>query len=124
MVCLFAIFRGFVNSDGTSDGTRTSGEHNEVYLGFSRDGFNFWRQYDGTPVEGGERPRKPFMPQTWPRHSWRYTDVQGSGGGFVYAPPLGRGIQYFGSHLLFMRQFRFPGRFFHTRMVHVCEWVH
>ena len=83
MICLFAIFRGFVNDAGTTDGTRTSGEHNEVYLGFSRDGFHFWRQYDGTAVEGGVRPRLPFMPQTWPQHSWRYSDIQGSGGGFL-----------------------------------------
>eukprot|EP01052_Picozoa_sp_SAG31_P060261 SAG31_NODE_19458_length_601_cov_0.922311_1_plen_152_part_10 len=77
---MFVIFRGFVNPLGRTDGTRTSGEHNEVYLGFSRDGFHFWRQYDGTPVEGGLTPRKPFMAQTWPRHSWRYSDVQGAGG--------------------------------------------
>lgn len=83
LACLFVIFRGFVNPAGTTDGTRTSGEHNEVYLGFSRDGFHFWRQYDGSAVEGGAFPRKPFMTQTWPQHSWRYTDVQGVGGGFV-----------------------------------------
>ena len=80
MVCMFAIFRGFVNPAGTTDGTRTSGEHNEVYLGFSRDGFHFWRQHDGTPIEGGVTPRKPFMTQSWPQHSWRYSDVQGAGG--------------------------------------------
>lgn len=80
MICMFAIFRGFVDPEGTTDGTRTSGEHNEVYLGFSRDGFHFWRQYDGTPREGGITPRKPFMTQTWPQHSWRYSDIQGAGG--------------------------------------------
>ena len=40
MLCQMAIFRGFVNPEGETDGTRTSGEHNEVYLGFSRDGFH------------------------------------------------------------------------------------
>ena len=40
----------------------------------------FWRQYDGTAIEGGITPRKPFMAQTWPQHSWRYSDIQGAGG--------------------------------------------
>ena len=36
MVGFFSIFRGFVNENGTCSGARTSGEHDEIYLGFSR----------------------------------------------------------------------------------------
>ena len=36
MIGFFSIFRGFVNENGTCTGARTSGEHDEIYLGFSR----------------------------------------------------------------------------------------
>lgn len=80
-VGLFSLFRGFVNEGGTSDGRRTSAEHDELYLGFSRDSFHWWRQYDGNYQQGGETPRKPFMAQAWPLHSYRYSGVQSVGGG-------------------------------------------
>ena len=63
LVGLFAVFRGFYDGGGFQ---RTSGELNSIYLGFSRDGFTWHR-----PL-----PRKPFLEQSWPEHSWRNNDVQ------------------------------------------------
>ena len=70
LVGLFAVFRGFYDGGGFQ---RTSGELNSIYLGFSRDGFTWHR-----PL-----PRKPFLEQSWPEHSWRNNDVQSVGGGVV-----------------------------------------
>jgi len=48
-----------------------------------RDGFHWWRQYDGDYQAGGATPRRPFMAQSWPVHTWRNSGVQSVGGGLV-----------------------------------------
>ena len=82
-VGFFSLFRGFVNEGGAADGRRTSAEHDEIYLGFSRNGFHWWRQYDGDYQAGGATPRRPFMEQSWPVHTYRNSGVQSVGGGLV-----------------------------------------
>ena len=61
MLGLFTIFTGF---EGGSK--RNSGELNEIYLGFSRDGFNWWRP----------QPRTPVARMAWPVHGWNNNGVQ------------------------------------------------
>ena len=80
---LFSIFRGFVNVNATANESRTSAEHDEIYLGFSRDGFHWYRQSDGNAQAGGATPRRSFMAQSWPVHTYRYSGVQSTGGGLV-----------------------------------------
>jgi hypothetical protein len=144
-VGLFSLFRGFVDENARTTGSRTSAEWDEIYVGFSRydssidpqiqfarfslhrdsragplaiiysvepyrrpcritiqdhiafdtnikvqqliliptarDGFHWWRQYDGNAQAGGATPRKVFMDQSWPLHSWRNSGVQSVGGG-------------------------------------------
>ena len=80
----FSLFRGFVNGQAESTGARTSAEHDEIYLGFSRDGFHWYRQFDGGDMQtGGANPRRPFMDQSWPVHTFRNSGVQSAGGGLV-----------------------------------------
>ena len=45
----------------------------EVYLGYSRDGYHWYRP----------EPRQAFMKQAWPVHTWNNNDVQSVGGGLV-----------------------------------------
>jgi hypothetical protein len=110
MVGLFSIFRGFVNPSGGGDTThRTSGEWNEVYLGFSRGALHedihtyFYRTIANRARAQTERttllvsdgyhwhrptPREAFLKQSWPLHGWNNNDVQSAGGGFVMAGDL------------------------------------
>ena len=85
LVGLFTIFRGFTNPNATTDGNRTSTELDELYLGYSRDGFHWWRAGDGSIQHGGSYPypRQPFLRQTFPQFSWRRSDVSSVGGGFT-----------------------------------------
>jgi hypothetical protein len=84
MIGLFSIFRGYADENATASETiRSSDEQNEVYVGFSRDGFHWWRQHDGDAQVGGHNPRRAFMSNSWPVHTWRRADVQSVGGGFT-----------------------------------------
>lgn len=83
MVGLYEVFRGFVDANATARARRTSGEHDEIYLGFSRDGFHWWRQFDGDAQVGGARPRRPFLSQSWPAHSWHNNGLGTVGAGLV-----------------------------------------
>ena len=69
-----AIFRGFGGG-----GDRTTGELNELHLGYSRDGFGIHRPT--TP----NATRTAFLQPSWPEATWHHTNVQSVGGGLVLA---------------------------------------
>ena len=53
---------------------KRGGEQDAVYLGFSRDGFNFFR----SPLR-----TEAFLPQSRTLHAWNFQNVQSVGGGFL-----------------------------------------
>jgi hypothetical protein len=66
MLGLFSIWRG-------GESVKTFSWHNEIFVGFSRDGFHWHR-----PAEA----RQPFLPRSNGRpERWNYTNVQSAGGG-------------------------------------------
>eukprot|EP01051_Picozoa_sp_SAG22_P003636 SAG22_NODE_180_length_16069_cov_5.323231_3_plen_114_part_00 len=50
-VGLFSLFRGFVDGNARSTGSRTSAEWDEIYLGFSRDSFHWCVRVRGCSSE-------------------------------------------------------------------------